>query len=95
MPHRTKNAGDFVVTYLNANEEKLGSYTMEDPTHIRSCDLEYGSNGALRRRPSGIIEILLPYDPRIVKIEVGFREAPTMIFDITKQTKKVMKDIPE
>jgi len=81
-PYHASGAGDLTVRYLKASGKVVGQYRIADPLEVRSCDVEADSIGGVKRLDSGYVEILVPYDLSIAKIELILAGDSTLSFDV-------------
>ncbi len=66
MPY-ARDGGDFMVQYNDANNKILGSYSIQDPTTVRSCD--EGGKPFIKTIPHGSFDLLLPSNRSISIVE--------------------------
>jgi hypothetical protein len=68
MPYHPVKSASFNVTYYDTNDSILGSYAIEDPRRLRSCQSVNGPPPPVKNVINGTLELLLPYDKRIASI---------------------------
>jgi hypothetical protein len=82
MPYRGKAAGDLRVVFRDAGGRELGSYALEDPRNVRSCDTDTGAAAGTTRVRAGRIEILVPADTTIAVIQFIETSGKRQVVDV-------------
>ncbi len=78
-------SGSFKVSWLDAEGKELGSYTMEDPTVIRTWE-----KPELKKLPEGKVEIKIPMEPRISTLVLSSEDKVIRRWKIDEQIKRLI-----
>lgn len=87
MPYRSPTAGNVDVVYRDAGGKQIGRYAIYDPVVARSCDVDEGRKGAIKRLQKGTVEILVPYDPKISTVEIAPKGGKFTSFEVSARIK--------
>lgn len=84
LPYSSDGGGDFKVSYKDANNKVLGTYYIQNPTTIRSC--EEGQKPTIKKIENGSFDLLLPPDRLITFVEFssGSDKVTTLLVPISK-----------
>ena len=91
FPYHPPGAGDTVIIFNDEDGQKLGSYTIEDPTKYRSCDLGPERMGHVTPIPSGSTELLFPNNPKIDHFVIVYEDDRRQEFDLREMLRSLFK----
>lgn len=81
----SRNASDFQVRWTNANGQLIGSYSIEHPLNLRSCE---DGESKIQRSSINQFELLIPSNQSIQNIEISENGKLTANFNINRYIKK-------
>jgi hypothetical protein len=89
QPFHPRKEGDVTVRYLDATGKVIGRYAIDDPLEVKSCDLDVSPTGGIKRLDSGIVEVLVPYDRAIARVELVRGKEPPLSLDVVEMMKSL------